>query len=131
MMTGKQLARESRIDEIRALVSEVSYLDWDIMVRMDGERPYLQVRGNGPCPETGEIDEWTGRKWFLSPHMCNNEIIRTAYKAIEAAVLHEMNEHFTYRSVAIFNPHMNYDKIVDMAGDTDFLDTRDNGMNGV
>lgn len=128
---AKRATHEQRIDEIREIVGQIKYLDWEIMVRMDGDRPYLQVKGNGPNPDTGTVDEWTGRKWFLSPHMCRNEVIRTAHKAIEEAVLHEMNEQFTYCGVRIFDPRLNYDKIVDMAEDEDFLDARENGMQGL
>ena len=120
------------IQQIRDIVASCRYLDWEILVRFEGKekRPYIQVKGSGPCPITKQHEEWTGRKWFLSKWMCQNEIIRTAYKAIEAAVLHEMNEQFTYKGVRIFDPHINFDKIVEMSQDEDFLDTRSDGMSG-
>jgi hypothetical protein len=74
--------------------------------------------------------QWSGRKWFISPHMCQNEVIRTAYKAIECAVAHEMNENFLYRDVAIMTPHMDYDEIVDIMNDHDCIDSREDGMQG-
>lgn len=117
--------------ELRVIVYSVSYLDWNIRLLYDGPRPYLQVHGHGPDPKEGMKDaEWSGRKWFVSPHMCKNEVIRTAYKAIENAVAHEMNENFLYKGVAIMTPHMDYEEIVDIMKDHDCIDSREDGMQG-
>jgi hypothetical protein len=43
--------------------------------------------------------------------MIKDEIIQTAYKAVEAAVLHEMRESFKYRGRAIFDPHISVDTL--------------------
>ena len=118
--------------EIKEIVANIKYLDWELRVRMDGERPYLQVFGNGPNPDNNmEVEQWSGRKWFLSPHMCKNEVIRTAYKAVECAVAHEMNECFLYKGVAVMTPHLDYEEVVTMMQDHDCIDARDNGMQGV
>lgn len=120
------------LEQIKEVVTQVRYLDWDILVRVDGERPYIQVYGHGPDPNEGMKNaSWSSRKWFVSPHMCKNEIIRTAYKAIQAAVEHEMNEFFLYRGQQIFSPHMNYDITADMMAEIDCKDSRDGGMQGV
>jgi len=116
---------------LREIVSNVSYLDWEIRLRHDGDRPYIQIFGHGPDPKAGMMDaHWSGRKWFISPHMCKNEVIRTAYKAIECAVAHEMNEYFLYKGVAIMTPHMDYEEIVDIMKDHNCIDARENGMQG-
>lgn len=118
--------------EIHGIIYFVKYLDWEIKVRSDGSRLYLQVFGHGPDPKQNmEDSEWSGRKWFLSPHMCKNEIIRTAYKAIECSVAHEMNENFLYKGVAIMTPHMDYEEIVNIMTDHDCIDSRTGGMQGV
>lgn len=123
---------DARIQEIRDIVADIKYLDWEFMVRMDGNRPYLQIKGNGPDPCTGGNSEWTSRKWWLSPHMCTNEIVRTAYAALHQAVKHEMDENFTYQGVPINDPHMNLNIIVEAHHNRpDFQETRDDGMQGV
>ena len=117
--------------ELRDIVSKVAYLDWEIRLMHDGDRPYLQVHGHGPDPKEGMRDaQWSGRKWFISPHMCKNEIIRTAYKAIECAVAHEMNEVFLYKGVAIMTPHVDYEEIVTIMNDHNCSDSREDGMQG-
>jgi len=98
---------------------------WSLVVnRGYDDRLYLQVHSDG-----GEIF-WVGRKWFLSPYMCVSEFVRTAFKAIQAAEEHEMCEHFKYKQVAIFTPHINVDMLVNMANadgqpNPEFVDTRD------
>lgn len=120
------------VEKIKEIVSQIKYLDWEIKVRMDGERPYLQVYGHGPDPSKGMEDaEWSSRKWWLSPHMCKNEIIRTAYMAVRGAVMHEMDEMFLYRGQQVFSPHINYDIVADMMAEVNCKDSRDGGMQGV
>lgn len=119
------------VTEIDEIVANVSYLDWEIRLLLDGPRPYIQVFGHGSDPKDGMRDaQWSGRKWFVSQHMCKNEIIRTAYKAIECAVAHEMNENFLYKGVAVMTPHMDYEEIVDIMTDHDCIDAREDGMQG-
>jgi len=103
------------VAEMKEILSNIKYNEegWEIVLRMDENRPYLQIRcDTGVCNVTGEAFPWSGRKWFLSPHMCRSEIIRTAHKAVEAAVLHEMNEKFTYKGEMIFDPHIDLDAMV-------------------
>lgn len=97
------------IDEIRESACQVTYLDWVFFIGGDQERPYLQLHFNSPCTKTGEMKEWHSRKWWLSQHMIHSEIIQTAYKAVEAAVLHEMRESFLYCGRAIYDPHIDVD----------------------
>jgi hypothetical protein len=94
------------------IVKEINYKDWNIQVRCDAERPYLQVQFR-------EHDKWkattttqSGRKWFLSPHMTRSEIVQTAFKAVLTAEEHETRERFHYKGAAIFGPHFNVDVLV-------------------
>lgn len=60
----------------------------------------LQVRGDDP-----EEGPWSGRKWLLSQHMTDSEVIQTALRATLDAMEHEVREHFTYQGRRPFNPH--------------------------
>ena len=115
------------VEQIRELVSRCTFEDWQIEVRMDGNRPYLQVHVlNGKDSETGLPMEWTGRKWMLSPHMVPNEIVTTAFKAVLTAMEHEVREGFRYRGVAIYNPHLDPDALVDFVQDRAHIQERAN-----
>lgn len=115
------------LQEIRDIVGECRFEDWNILVRTDGDRPYLQIHApNGRDADTGLPMEWTGRKWMLSPHMCKNEIVMTAFKAVMTAMEHEVRESFRYRGVAIFNPHLDPDALVAFAANRANMQERTN-----
>lgn len=98
---------------IERVVSKVAYPPWTITVRQDGPRSYLQIRDDhGVCNVTGGSKPWSGRKWMLSPHMTDTEIVKTALKAVLSAVEHETLENFKYEGVAIFDPHIRVDDLL-------------------
>ena len=105
---------EYDFDEI---LRDVSFGEWEFMVRADGERPYLQIRAYEPCNETGKLRRWQSRKWFLSPYMTKSEVVSTAFKAVMTAVEHETREKFTYYGAAIYAPHHNVDHLVGLCRD--------------
>ena len=115
------------LDEVKTIVFDCRYLiGWDILVKLDNDRPYLQISVDDTDNFTGLPLKWTGRKWFLSYHMCKNEIVNTAYKAIEMAVMHELRENFLYKNTAIFNPHIDPDKLVDFVNNPANINEREN-----
>lgn len=66
---------------------------------------------------TGESGVGYSRKYLLSPHMTEGEIVRTALVAALAYAEHEVREHFTYKGRALYGPHMNTEKLLDVASD--------------
>lgn len=70
-----------------------------------GGRIYLQVIYVAKDKNTGHYEEWKGRKWYLSEHMLDDEIVKTAYAACKAAVEHEVMESFRVDDKILFNPH--------------------------
>ena len=79
-------------------------------LRRDRKRPtdgrlYIQCYYTTPCTVTGEDTEWRGRKWYLSDHMSDDEVVKTCYGAFKAAVEHEVMEGFKYLGQRVFNPH--------------------------
>lgn len=115
------------IEQIKDLVSRCTFEDWNLEVRMDGDRPYLQVHVlNGKDADTGERLEWTGRKWQLSHHMVPNEVVMTAFKAVMGAMEHEIRELFRYKGVPIFNPHLDPDLMVELMKSRNLIQERKN-----
>jgi hypothetical protein len=49
--------------------------------------------------------EWKGRKWYLSSHMTEDEVLKTCFVAFQAAVQHEVMEGFKLGGIPPFNPH--------------------------
>lgn len=87
-------------------------------------RVYIQIKYSAPCSKTGKVDEWSSRKWYLSEHMTEDEIVKTLYAAFEMCVKHEVMEGFQYKEKQVFNPHTSYLNLYE-AAQTET--TRENG----
>lgn len=92
-------------EEVLGIIGRTSYLDWEFHLGDMGNGFYVQVQFNAPDSETGKVERQHCRKWYISKHMTETEIVDTLYKAVEAAVIHEMKENFTYNGSMIHNPH--------------------------
>src|SRR5262245_42257718 len=68
---GSDLVKD--LASIQAILDGVKFSlfpDWQLHLRDDGGRPYLQVHNpNGKDATTGDEMPWSGRKWMLSHHM--------------------------------------------------------------
>lgn len=106
------------------LIAEVVCGQFDFHVSVYNGTPYLQIVFEAPDAETGEVKIQYCRKWTLQYTMCDTEVIRTAYKAAEAAVIHELQESFTYRGARVYDPHLNINALVDWINNEGLQDTR-------
>lgn len=112
---------------MQSILSNIKYRNWEFLTEARGDCFLIQVQFNGLDVTTGKMELQKCRKWFISQHACLNEVVTTAYKAVEAAELHEMRERFKYYGYAIFNPHLHPDLIADMMEKlgSDAFNTRD------
>lgn len=74
-----------------------------------------------------EREPWSGRKWRISQHMTKSEIVATCFKAVLSAEEHECREQFTYKGVAVYGPHIDVEKLLEVAG---HYDVRQDAMAG-
>jgi hypothetical protein len=96
-------------------------------VSPDGGSGYLiQLIFSGPDVEKplGEPEEQHCRKWYVSCFATDTEVVRTAYKACEAALLHELDESFLLDDQRIFNPHRDIECLRQLA-EKNPVDVRD------
>lgn len=98
------------VNEIKAIVYKIKYRDWVFHVSYEAATYvsdlWLQVHFMAQDTESNSFSLQKCRKWRLSVHMTETEIVRTAWKALLAAVEHEAGEEFLYDGVAIYNPHI-------------------------
>ncbi len=80
-----------------------------------GGRIFIQAYYAAPCTETKERDFWWGRKFYLSDHMTEDEIIKTVYLAFKLAVEHEIMESFKVDGKILFNPHIDYRALLEIS----------------
>lgn len=104
---------------VQQLTSRISLniLDtsFKILVQEDkkgGQRAYIQLEYYARCSKTKRIETYKGRKWYLSEHMTDDEIVKTVYAAFEMAVKHEVLEGFTVDDIPLFNPHVDFEELL-------------------
>lgn len=110
-------------------LKDVDFDGWDFMVRMDGNRAFLQVGfcdydAREPKGKKSAKIYQHGRKWMLSPYMTKSEVIQTAFKAVMTAMEHEVREKFRYKGKPVFGPHFNVDTLYNACGQETSLDIR-------
>jgi len=112
------------LDTLDEIVSELDCGEFHFFVDEYNGSPYLQIFFEAPDVNTGEMQLQYTRKWTLQYTMCNTEVVRTAFKAAEAAIIHELQEKFTYRGARVYDPHMDVEKLVDIIKHNNMQDTR-------
>lgn len=94
--------------ELRSLLFDVTYENFVFHSGPLGDGFFLQVEflapDNSIQAHVGAYD-WKGRKWYVSAHSTDSEVILTALKAVLTALEHEAREKFKFRGRAILHPH--------------------------
>lgn len=78
---------------------------------------YLQAKYDDPDIYTGVMKPQHTRKWLLSPHMTDSEIVLTAFKCVLTSMEHRTRERFTYKGARIFGPHFDVEDMVRLCKD--------------
>lgn len=96
------------------LISDISYKDWTFKVGNMDKGWFVQCRFMAPDADTGCDEVQAGRKWYISPHMTDSEIVQTVFSAVKMAETHELHENFRYKGVQPFNPHLDLNHLVSL-----------------
>ena len=119
-------------ESIQHIIDHCKFKDWEIRLKFtDPEThlgPYLQVVFTDKDAFTGEEEEQFCRKWTLSYHMCDTEVVDTVYAAIERAMRHEVMEQFKFLGRRIYNPHRNVYSLYDVSSGQENIDIREPNM---
>ena len=121
-------------EQIQELVSHISFevlnTKFKYLVKEDslGGRVYIQLAFASPDAITGDMTEWTSRKYYLSEHMIEDEIVKTCFMAAKQCVEHEVMEGFQFDSKVVFNPHVNFRALLSI---TDQMVLRKNVAQGI
>lgn len=110
--------------DLAKFISRVRYKDWVFLVEIRGEpdRGTVVVQPIFYAPDSrGGTDPvlQKGRKWFLSRHSCDTEIVQTLWAAVQRAELHEMQEQFLLDGAPIFNNHISVHSLKRISGEPD------------
>jgi hypothetical protein len=104
--------------ELRSILQDVQCdlpgVRWVIHLSEMGEGFYVQLRYVERDVDTGELEEQHGRKWYVSTHATRSEVVQTVLKACLTSAEHMVREHFTYRGVRVFGPHLDIDQLAEL-----------------
>jgi hypothetical protein len=105
-------------DRFRDILGRVSYKpDWRFRIGGEPGRYWLQVEFVAADADSLDAQSAVqrGRKWTLSEHMTDSEIVQTAFRATLAAEEHECRETFKVEGVAVLGPHLDLFWLVNLA----------------
>lgn len=105
---------EPNIDRFTEVLGRVSFPGFKFHALRWALGYYLQIECDGVDNVSGERLVWKSRKWILSPHMTDGEVVQTAFKAVLTALEHEAREKFKYRDVTVFDPHYDIEALVEL-----------------
>lgn len=93
--------------EMSTIVNALDYKPgWHFKLHEKGDGYLIQCIFKAPNNVTGKLEDQHCRKWFISKHATENEVVTTAFKAVLAGEEHEAKEFFTYKKARIFDPHV-------------------------
>lgn len=102
------------LDKIKSIVSHVKYKDWQFVVGKKGDGFLIQVQFMGEDTDgSGKLELQKCRKWFVSQHSVDSEVIRSCFLAIRQAEEHELCEHFHYKGHQVYNPHLDMNSMAE------------------
>ncbi len=116
---------QEQIDRIVAITTRIEYRNWLLRFSLDkkrGNAPFIQWVFEAKCRTTGYVDWQYSRKWYLSEHMTESEIVLTAFKAAITAEEHECRENFLYQSRRVMNPHISIQALMSVCDQEDVRD---------
>lgn len=114
--------------ELEAILARVSFrvpgLDERRFRVLDkGDGWLIQVVYMEPDINTGVPEEQHGRKWYVSSHATETEVVETAFAAVCRSMLHVAGEWFLYQGRRVYSPHFHIGARIDLC-DGEAFDAR-------
>jgi len=93
------------------LIGQCTFGNYTITAREGHGGVFVQATYPDPDIYTGRVERQNTRKWLLSPHMTDSEIVSTVFKLCLTSYEHRARELFQYRGARIFGPHFDVDDL--------------------
>ena len=100
---------------IENILNDIKYKNWEFLLIEENKILFLQVKfiEKCACGRNKDMIHYC-RKWRISPNITKSELVQLAFLAIMTAEEHEIRENFKYKSAAIFAPHYDVDKLLEI-----------------
>ena len=98
-------------EQLNSILNKIKYKDWKLIAQNYTDCYVIKwvfLDKDVTNPYDHNLYEQHCRKWFISKHSTESEVIRSAYLAVIQAEMHEAAEQFQFNDVRLFDPHTNY-----------------------
>jgi hypothetical protein len=92
-------------NRVERLLDRVEYKSGEWVLTHNGECVFIQHTQPVVCINSGNREWQRGRKFYISPYMTDEEILRTAFLSVKLFEEHEINENFLVDGERFLNPH--------------------------
>jgi hypothetical protein len=99
---------QERALKVLADVTCSTFTGLQFIVTITGTTCLLFVKWKDVCSTSGAPKTLTSRKYYISPHMLDEEIVQTGFLCLKTALEHELRETFKVEGKAIFGPHLSH-----------------------
>lgn len=95
------------MEHIREVLDQCSFMDRKFLVMKKGDGFLIQMSYMEPDVEKpgSEPVEQKTRKYYISPHMCESELVETVWLMVQRSQLHVASEYFTYKGRRVYSQH--------------------------
>lgn len=92
--------------DLRMILRRIEFKDWNLYVYPCGDGWLIHWEFSVRDEERRTQTRFKSRKWYVSPHSCESEVIQTVLLATLTAVEHEAREEFKVDGEAAYGPHI-------------------------
>lgn len=107
----KSLENTLTISRVRRTIASINSNHLSIQVEEIPGGFHLWLAGVEEDTYSGLPTMQEGRRWFISHHCTESDVVRTAFKAVATWAEHEAREAFKYQGVRVFSPHLDLDRM--------------------
>lgn len=115
------------IEDIQRVITDIRFVLFGerfiFFVYPKGDGFLIQVGAhlpdNDPGPFHVGVTLQKGGKHYISSHACKEEIVNKCWYACQDFIIHEARELFKYKGVAIYQPHWQVDRLVELCVKSD------------
>lgn len=105
-------AKKLTMKQMQTVLANICFKDFNFLLEPVNGGFHLQLNTKEIDTSTDQSNLMYGRKWFINEYADQNDIVRTAFKAVLTWQEHEVRESFKYQNSSIFGPHFNVEELV-------------------
>lgn len=112
------------LQQLGSILSAIELTDggsYEFSALEEGEHLFLRYREYAQ-DSFKQVPQWlwqSGRRWYVSRHATESEVVQTALLAVLQFREHEVREHFRYNGARCFGPHIAVEALCSVAGKRD------------